>query len=158
MYIELTDETKKVSKEIIAQTEKLLEFAADYIKLSAAKEMSVTFVENARSQEINREFRDTDAPTDVISLEYKPDEIEFDEEMPAELLDELDPFIGELYINIDRAKEQAEDYGHSLEREYGWLTVHGFLHINGYDHYSPEEEKEMFSLQEEILTAYGLTR
>ncbi|MGZ7269014.1 rRNA maturation RNase YbeY, partial [Streptococcus pyogenes] len=50
------------------------------------------------------------------------------------------------------------DYGHSFEREMGFLAVHGFLHINGYDHYSPEEEKEMFTLQEEILTAYGLKR
>ena len=54
--------------------------------------------------------------------------------------------------------EQAEDYGHSFEREMGFLAVHGFLHINGYDHYTPEEEAEMFGLQEEILTAYGLTR
>ena len=88
------------------------------------------------------------------------DEFFFDEDMdiPEELMDELDPFIGELFISIDKAAEQAEDYGHSLEREYGWLAVHGFLHINGYDHYSPEEEAEMFGLQEEILTAYGLKR
>ena len=51
------------------------------------------------------------------------------------------------------AREQAEEYGHSFEREMGFLAVHGFLHINGYDHYTPEEEKEMFGLQEEILTA-----
>ena len=57
-----------------------------------------------------------------------------------------------------KAREQAEEYGHSFEREMGFLAVHGFLHINGYDHYTPEEEKEMFGLQEEILTAYGLTR
>ncbi|MFK4880210.1 MULTISPECIES: rRNA maturation RNase YbeY [Lactococcus] len=162
MYIELVDETGKVSKEIIEQTEKLLSFAADYIKLADSKEMSVTFVDNARSQEINLEYREKDAPTDVISLEYKPDEDEFffDEDMdiPEELMDEFDPFIGELFISIDKAAEQAADYGHSLEREYGWLAVHGFLHINGYDHYSPEEEAEMFGLQEEILTAYGLKR
>ncbi len=61
-------------------------------------------------------------------------------------------------IMSDKAHEQAEDYGHSFEREMGFLAVHGFLHINGYDHYTPEEEAEMFGLQEEILTAYGLTR
>ena len=61
-------------------------------------------------------------------------------------------------IMSDKAREQAEEYGHSFEREMGFLAVHGFLHINGYDHYTPEEEKEMFGLQEEILTAYGLTR
>jgi len=162
MYVELVDETGKVSDDIIEQTKKVLAFAADYIKLPESKEMSVTFVDNKRSHELNLQFRDTDRPTDVISLEYKPDEDEFyfDEEMeiPDELLEEMDPFIGELYISTEKAAEQAADYGHSIEREYGWLCVHGFLHINGYDHYTEEEEKEMFSLQEEILTAYGLTR
>lgn len=158
MYIDLNDETGKVTSEVLDQTKKLLIFAAKFIHLPESKEMSVTFVENERSQDINKKFRDTNAPTDVISLEYKPDTINFDENISAELLAELDPFIGELYINIDRAKEQAADYGHSLAREYGWLTVHGFLHINGYDHYTPEEEKEMFTLQEEILNDYGLTR
>ncbi len=73
-------------------------------------------------------------------------------------MEDFDAYIGELYISIDKAREQAEDYGHSFEREMGFLAVHGFLHINGYDHYTPEEEAEMFGLQEEILTAYGLTR
>ncbi|MBL3716589.1 rRNA maturation RNase YbeY [Lactococcus garvieae] len=162
MYIELVDETEQVSEEIIEQTEKLLKFAADYIKLAESKEMAVTFVDNSRSQEINLKYREKDAPTDVISLEYKPDEEEFffdeDMEIPEELMAELDPFIGELFISIDKAAEQAKEYGHSLKREYGWLVVHGFLHINGYDHYTPEEEAEMFGLQEEILTAYGLKR
>ncbi|HBC90404.1 MAG TPA: rRNA maturation RNase YbeY [Lactococcus sp.] len=162
MYIELVDETEQVSEEIIEQTEKLLKFAADYIKLAESKEMAVTFVDNSRSQEINLKYREKDAPTDVISLEYKPDEEEFffdeDMEIPEELMTELDPFIGELFISIDKAAEQAKEYGHSLKREYGWLVVHGFLHINGYDHYTPEEEAEMFGLQEEILTAYGLKR
>lgn len=162
MYVELTDETEKLPDGIMEQTQKILDFAANYIQLPESKEMAVTFVDNERSHELNLKYRDTDRPTDVISLEYKPDneEIFFDEEteIPEELLEELDPFIGELYISIDKAAEQAKDYGHSLEREYGWLTVHGFLHINGYDHYTPEEEAEMFGLQEEILTAYGLTR
>ena len=76
----------------------------------------------------------------------------------AEMMSEFDAYIGELFISIDKAHEQAEEYGHSFEREMGFLAVHGFLHINGYDHYTPEEEAEMFGLQEEILTAYGLTR
>ena len=103
--------------------------------------------------------------TDVISLEYKPESsLSFSEkdleENPelAEMLDEFDAYIGELFISVDKAREQAEEYGHSFEREMGFLAVHGFLHINGYDHYTPEEEKEMFTLQEEILTAYGLKR
>ena len=105
-----------------------------------------------------------DRPTDVVSLEYKPEELISFEDLGLEdedlagLMDEFDTYIGELYISIDRAREQAAEYGHSFEREMGFLAVHGFLHINGYDHYTPQEEAEMFGLQEEILTAYGLTR
>lgn len=127
--------------------------------------MSVTFVTTERSHELNLEYRDTDRPTDVISLEYKPERPILFEESDlennpdlAEMLAEFDAYIGELFISVDKAREQAQEYGHSFEREMGFLAVHGFLHINGYDHYTPEEEKEMFTLQEEILTAYGLTR
>lgn len=164
MYIELTDETKMVSEALKAQTLAILEFAAKKIG-KENKEMAVTFVTNERSHELNLRYRDTDRPTDVISLEYKPETpILFDEDDMAldpdlsEMVAEFDSYIGELFISIDKAKEQAKEYGHSFEREMGFLAVHGFLHINGYDHYTPEEEAEMFSLQEEILTAYGLTR
>lgn len=164
MYVEMIDETGQVSKDIKKQTLDLLEFAAQKTG-KENKEMAVTFVTNERSHELNLEYRDTDRPTDVISLEYKPEvDISFDEEdltenpELAEMLEDFDSYIGELFISIDKAKEQAEEYGHSYEREMGFLAVHGFLHINGYDHYTPEEEKEMFSLQEEILTAYGLKR
>ena len=164
MYIEMVDETGQVSEEILKQTQEILEFAAQKTG-KENKEMAVTFVSNARSHELNLEYRDTDRPTDVISLEYKPElDIAVDEEdlldhpELAEMLDDFDAYIGELFISVDKAREQAEEYGHSFEREMGFLAVHGFLHINGYDHYTPEEEAEMFGLQEEILTAYGLTR
>ena len=164
MYIEMVDETGQVSEEILKQTQEILEFAAQKTG-KENKEMAVTFVSNARSHELNLEYRDTDRPTDVISLEYKPElDIAVDEEdlldhpELAEMLEDFDAYIGELFISVDKAREQAEEYGHSFEREMGFLSVHGFLHINGYDHYTPEEEAEMFGLQEEILTAYGLTR
>ena len=164
MYIEIVDETGQVSEKIIKQTQDILEFAAQKTG-KEQKEMAVTFVSNERSHELNLEYRDTDRPTDVISLEYKPElDIAVDEEdlldhpELAEMLEDFDAYIGELFISVDKAREQAEEFGHSFEREMGFLAVHGFLHINGYDHYTPEEEAEMFGLQEEILTAYGLTR
>ena len=164
MYVEMIDETGQVSEAIKKQTLDLLQFAAEKTGKDN-KEMAVTFVTNERSHELNLEYRDTDHPTDVISLEYKPESsLSFSEEdleenpELAEMLDEFDAYIGELFISVDKAREQAEEYGHSFEREMGFLAVHGFLHINGYDHYTPEEEKEMFTLQEEILTAYGLKR
>ncbi|MGT2636864.1 rRNA maturation RNase YbeY [Streptococcus ratti] len=164
MYIEMIDETGKVSESIKKQTLELLEFAAKKTG-KENKEMAVTFVTNERSHELNLLYRGTDRPTDVISLEYKPEtELAVDEEdlkeNPdlAQMMAEFDSYIGELFISVDKAEEQANDYGHSFEREMGFLAVHGFLHINGYDHYSPQEEEEMFSLQEEILNAYGLKR
>lgn len=164
MYVEMIDETGQVSEEIKNQTLDLLQFAAEKTG-KENKEMAVTFVTNERSHELNLEYRDTDRPTDVISLEYKPEsDLTFSEEdlaenpELAEMLDEFDAYIGDLFISVDKAREQAKEYAHSFEREMGFLVVHGFLHINGYDHYTPEEEKEMFTLQEEILTAYGLKR
>ncbi|MBF0776959.1 rRNA maturation RNase YbeY [Streptococcus azizii] len=164
MYIEMVDETKQVTKEMQEQIRDLLEFAAKRIG-KEQKEMAVTFVDNARVHEVNLKYRAIDRPTDVVSLEYKPEtEVMFDEDMLldnpelSEMLEDFDAYIGELYISIDKAYEQAAEYGHSFDREMGFLAVHGFLHINGYDHYTPEEEAEMFGLQEEILTAYGLTR
>ena len=164
MYVEMVDETGQVSPEIMKQTLDLLRFAAERLG-KEKKEMAVTFVTNERSHQLNLEYRDTDRPTDVISLEYKPEiPFTFEEEdladnpELAEMLDEFDSYIGELFISVDKAQEQAAEYGQSFEREMGFLAVHGFLHINGYDHYTPEEEKEMFTLQEEMLTAYGLTR
>ena len=164
MYIKMIDETNQVSEEIKNQTLDILEFAAQKTG-KEDKEMAVTFVTNERSHELNLKYRDTNRPTDVISLEYKPESsLSFDEEDLsddpdlAEVLTEFDAYIGELFISVDKAREQAQEYGHSFEREMGFLAVHGFLHINGYDHYTPQEEKEMFSLQEEILDAYGLKR
>lgn len=164
MYVEMTDETGQVTPALQEQTLALLDLASERLG-QTNKEMAVTFVDNARIQEINRDYRGLDKPTDVISLEYKPEEaIHVDEEELddhpelVDMLAEFDSYIGELFISLDRAREQAEDYGHSLERELGFLAVHGFLHINGYDHQDPQDEKEMFGLQEEILDAYGLKR
>lgn len=164
MYIEMIDETGQVSVEMQGQLRELLQAAAQRLG-KEDKEMAVTFVDNPRIHEVNLEYRGMDRPTDVVSLEYQPEtNVFFDEEDLAvdpdlaELVEEFDSYIGELFISIEKAAAQAREYGHSYEREMGFLTVHGFLHINGYDHQTPEEEAEMFGLQEEILTAYGLTR
>lgn len=158
MEIAFLDETNTVSQEKINEIDELLQYAADYLKLPEATEMSVTFMDNAAIQVINRDYRDKDQPTDVISfaLEEETEEelpIIFDDEMPA-----MPRNLGDIMISVERAKEQASEYGHSYDRELGFLALHGFLHINGYDHMTPEDEKEMFGLQKEILDAYGLKR
>ncbi|HIY58076.1 MAG TPA: rRNA maturation RNase YbeY [Candidatus Tetragenococcus pullicola] len=159
MEIAFFDQTQAVSKQKVADIEKLLQFSANYLKLSETTEMSVTFMNNNQIQEINREYRGKDMPTDVISFAIEdPGEgeipIRFDDEDEIDFPHEL----GDIMISTERAKEQAQEYGHSYDRELGFLALHGFLHINGYDHMTPEDEKEMFGLQKEILNAYGLKR
>ncbi|MEO1781694.1 rRNA maturation RNase YbeY [Enterococcus diestrammenae] len=158
MEITFIDETNSVPEDKIHEIDDLLQFAADHLKLPENAEMSVTFMDNAAIQEINRDYRGKDAPTDVISFAL---EEEGEGEIPVIFDEEDSPLpreLGDLMISVERAKEQAEEYGHSYDRELGFLALHGFLHINGYDHMNPEDEKEMFTLQEEILDAYGLKR
>lgn len=161
MEITFIDETNAVLNDKVADIESLLQFAADYLKLPEETEMSVTFMDNAAIQVINRTYRGKDAPTDVISFAM---EEEGEDELPI-IFDEEDDFdlemprtLGDIMISTERAQEQAQEYGHSYDRELGFLALHGFLHINGYDHMTPEDEKEMFGLQKEILDAYGLER
>lgn len=150
------DKTKEVSAEDEKMLHELLEFAADYLELTGEIDLSLTIVNDAEIHEINRTYRNIDSPTDVISFAIEDlgeDELSIvglPEDMPREL--------GDLFISIDKTRAQAEEYGHSFERELGFLAIHGFLHLNGYDHMNEMDEKEMFSLQKEILDAYGLKR
>jgi len=154
LQIDFTDELEQLESKQLDQLVKLLELAADYEGIKEDCELSITFVDNEKIQEINRDYRGKNQPTDVISFaleEMGEDEIEIvGEEIPRVL--------GDIIISIPKAKEQAEEYGHSFMRELGFLTVHGFLHLLGYDHHTPEEEKEMFGRQEKILQKFGLTR
>lgn len=159
MEITFIDEQALVTPEKISEIEALLNFAAAHLAIEPDAEMSVTFMNNDEIQVINREYRGKDAPTDVISFAFEEEgegeiEIFFDEENALDLPRTL----GDIMISVERAKEQASEYGHSFDRELGFLALHGFLHINGYDHMTPEDEKEMFGLQKEILDAYGLER
>ncbi len=152
--VDFLDETNSLPKEASKLSEELLQLAAEKEGVPDGSEVSVTFVTNERIQEINREYRNKNAPTDVISFaleEMAEDEIKI---MGAD----MPRILGDIIISVERAKEQAEEYGHSFERELGFLTVHGFLHLLGYDHMNEKDEKEMFGRQKEILNAYGLER
>lgn len=159
MEITLIDETNQVSEEKQNEIAELLQFAADYLKLPKNTEMSVTFMDDAAIRVINRDYRGKDAATDVISFALEEEgEGEVAIIFNDEEMDELPRELGDIMISVEKAQEQAQEYGHSFDRELGFLAVHGFLHINGYDHMTPEDEKEMFGLQKEILDAYGLER
>lgn len=151
------DETNKINEEAVQWMEDLLDFAAEKLNVAKHAEVSVSFVDNEKIREINREYRDKDAVTDVISFAIEDDEEDLFKEFEGSGIT-IPRDLGDIFISYDKAVEQAEDYGHEITREIGFLLVHGFLHLNGYDHMTVEEEKIMFSLQEEILRDYGLKR
>ncbi|MCA1063442.1 rRNA maturation RNase YbeY [Rossellomorea sp. AcN35-11] len=154
LLIDFIDETEKVTEEETNLVQTILNFAAQKEEVEDDSEVSVTFVTNERIREINREYRHKDQPTDVISFaleELGEDEVEI-------IGAQLPRILGDIIISIDRAKEQAEEYNHSFSRELGFLALHGFLHLLGYDHMEEEDEKKMFQRQKDILDEYGLKR
>ena len=127
----------------------------DYIKYVCNKlklekcEFNIIIIDNKKIHEINKQYRNIDRETDVISFALEDEmDIEYDDFR----------LLGDIYISIDKAISQAEEYGHSLLREICFLATHGILHLLGYDHMNPEDEKEMFGLQNELLDGYDIKR
>lgn len=164
-------EVKDITPAFIEKIEELLRLAGELEGVTVG-EVALTFVDDEAIQELNKQYRDLDKPTDVLSFamsEFGEDEIQInyednelnstDESQDDEVMSEafIEP-LGDIIISVPRAIAQAEDYGHSVERELGFLFVHGFLHLIGYDHQSEDEEKIMFAKQEDILQKAGLTR
>jgi len=154
LNIDFLDETNGVQDEHIALVERLLQHASTVLEIEDESEVSVTFVTNEAIQEINREYRDKDQPTDVISFALE----EMGEGEIVIIGEGMPRILGDIIISTERTEEQASEYGHSFERELGFLAVHGFLHLLGYDHMTEEDEKVMFGKQDEILNSYGLDR
>ena len=125
----------------------LIEKTLNHLALHFDPVISVTLVDNEFIHRLNRDYRHIDRATDVISFAF----LDGDENKDKIFQSNEMVVLGEIYISLDKAKEQATSYGHSLERELKFLFVHGLLHLLGYDHMTSEDEKIMFSLQEEIL-------
>lgn len=123
------------SEDYFSVIEKVLNTAYESLDLKEDKVISIILVNDDTIHEMNSYYRHIDRATDVLSFENLDDEGE----------------LGDVFISIDKTKAQAKDYGHSFDRELAFLSVHGFLHCNGYDHLNEEDEKEMFFLQDEIL-------
>ena len=138
---------------------KLLEvFAAtSIIKRAIEKEqlddvfLNLIIVDNEYIHNLNKLYRGIDRVTDVITFALE-------DEDSLVLPKEVGRNLGDIYISIERAKDQASEYGHGLLRELSFLAVHGFYHLLGYDHMNPEDEAIMFKKQEEVLNDYGITR
>lgn len=155
--IYFSDDQKKIK--VTAAMKKLIEkavFAAlDYEHFDKPAEVSVTFTDNEGIREINREYRAKDAPTDVLSFPILSDE---DPEGDINYCGGR-TVIGDIVISVEKARDQAIEYGHGFDRELAFLSVHSTLHLLGYDHErSDEEDALMRKKQDEILNNIGLTR
>ena len=117
-------------------------------------EVSVTFVDNEGIRELNKEHRDIDRETDVLSFPLGDDENGYEVDPDTDAI-----MLGDIVISLEKAKQQAEEYGHSYRREVAFLLTHSLFHLLGYDHVnSEEEEKEMFGKQDKVLDKLGITR
>ena len=144
---EIFNNTDKEIKEI-EKLKKYMNFVIEKLELKEAI-FNIIFVSNEKIHEINKEYRHTDRVTDVISfaLEDNQDVVYQDFRL-----------LGDIYIAIEVAYDQAIEYNHSREREVCFLATHGLLHLLGYDHMTEEEEKIMFKEQEELLNAFEIKR
>ena len=145
-------EFNNLTKENIAE-EKLLEeillYAMEKEKLTNTN-FDIIFVDNDYIHNLNKTYRNIDRPTDVITFALE------DEDKMVNGSDIR--ILGDIFISLDKAHEQAIEYNHSFKREICFLAIHGLLHLLGYDHMNEEDEKVMFSYQETILNEFGITR
>ncbi|MEG2311080.1 MAG: rRNA maturation RNase YbeY [Bacilli bacterium] len=130
----------------LTEVKNLIEYFLQYEKLKGV-EFNIIVVDNNYIKRLNKQFRGLDSPTDVLSFAL---------EDCTDIVYEDVRLLGDIYISIDQARSQAISYGHSLLRELSFLSVHGLLHLLGYDHMNAVDEKIMFDKQERILRSYGI--
>lgn len=146
-HYEIFNQTEENLEEEIKVLQNLLAFACKKENVENA-EFNIIFVGKDMIQEVNRTYRGVDRVTDVISFALEDNKT----------IDLNVRLLGDIYICLDKAHEQAIEYGHSFLREICFLSIHGFLHLLGYDHMEKEEEEVMFRRQEEILDEFGIKR
>lgn len=159
-----TEDELEFSYEELLQ--KVVEEAIRYEKCPYECEVNITLTDNQGIRVMNQEFRGLDIPTDVLSFPM----VDYEEAGDFSHLESADAknmyfnleskelLLGDIVISTERAREQAKEYGHSLEREIAFLTAHSMLHLMGYDHMEDDERVIMEEKQEEILQGLGITR
>ena len=126
----------------------------DYEGMENDAEVSVTFVDDSGIQELNKKFRNMDKPTDVLSFPL----LDYEGESEEPFFDELCHNLGDIVISLERAMAQANEFGHSFEREVAFLTAHSMLHLLGYDHeLSEDDDADMRARQNDIMERLGLS-
>lgn len=154
IYIDYSNEQDKLSppENFEELVEKCARAALEEEQIEDDAEVSVTLVDNERIRELNNEFREIDRETDVLSFPLG-DENGFETNPDTDAI-----LLGDIVISLEKAQSQAEEYGHSFLREVAFLLTHSLFHLLGYDHMTPDEEKEMFAKQEKVLEKLGITR
>ena len=180
MKIELINEINFDNQAVTDRMQEVIAGAVDYAariaELDESFEVCLTLTDDEGIHALNKEHRGVDAPTDVLSfplLEFSSDgsdEEDYEEPEDYEDYEDYDPLedyrnpqsgnimLGDIVVNLDRAAEQAESYGHSFEREACYLCVHSVLHLFGYDHMVEDEKAQMRALEEEIMNGFGIKR
>jgi len=153
IYFENEQEKYPVSYNLKVLLREAIETTLDFEDFQNVCEVSVTFTDNEGIRELNKKFREIDKPTDVLSFPL----FDFEGECEEPPIDEIISNLGDIVISLEKAKEQADEFGHSFKREVAFLTVHSMLHLLGYDHErSEEEDREMRAKQTEIMKIMGL--
>ena len=146
LWIDNRQSIYPVDEALMEEIERAVKMSLQMERNSLDYEVSVSFVTNEEIHELNRDYRGVDRPTDVLSFQM-------DEE---EVYGEMDVVLGDIVISMEKAMEQAEDFGHSLTREVVYLTVHSMFHLMGYDHMNQEEKAEMRGKEKAVLKELGV--
>lgn len=145
MNLLITNNTKE-NINMDTELSKVVKTVLETEGLSFAYEVSITFVDINEIHQLNKEYRNVDRPTDVLSFPIDEDFI----------IDGVDTMLGDIVISMDIAKEQAKEYGHSLDREIMYLTCHSMLHLLGYDHMNDEDKTQMRAREKEVMSKLGV--
>ena len=153
IYFENTQNIRPIDYNLKLLVRRAIVATLMFEKVGGKCEISVTFTDNEGIQAINREYREIDAPTDVLSFPQN----DFNED-GIDKSDDSEKILGDIVLSLEKAKEQADEYGHSFEREVAFLCVHSTLHLLGYDHETGEDdEADMRRRQSEIMEMMGLS-
>lgn len=165
IYIDNRQNKIKIEKQIIYRVEEIIKYALNKEEVEVPTEVSVIFIDNEKIREINKEQRNFDKVTDVLSfpmLDYPKGEVYKDVYKDYKFtdvdLDEGKLVLGDIVLSLERATEQSDEYNHSFEREVCYLTVHSILHLLGYDHMEDDDKIKMRRREEEILEEFDIIR
>ncbi len=154
IYFENAQDIISITYKLKMLTRRAVVATLDHEQYHNPCEVSVTYTDNEGIHALNRQYREVDKPTDVLSFPL----MDFSGESDEPVADEPVVSLGDIVISLEKAREQAEEYGHSFEREVAFLTVHSMLHLLGYDHETSEsDEQDMRARQTAVMEAMGLS-